>query len=109
MCRLFHFVSFRLKITWAASSETLSKVRKKYKFNHPAHAQSHPGICSPLIHSIVSNGSISGQQRPCLDCADAQAELGLRCPHMPDESFSNDEAHIGCSSYVECMETRKQN
>ena len=21
---------------------------------HPAHTQSHPGICSPLVHSIVS-------------------------------------------------------
>ena len=32
-------------------------------------AKSHPGICSPLIHSIVSNDSVSRQQRPWSDCA----------------------------------------
>ena len=25
---------------------------------------------------------------------DAQADLGLRCPHMPEDTFSNDTAHI---------------
>ena len=34
-------------------------------------AKSHLGICSPLIHSIVSNDSVSRQQRPSLDCMDA--------------------------------------
>ena len=38
--------------------------------------------------------SIFGQQRPWSDCADAQADLGLRCPHMPEYTFSHDEAHI---------------
>ena len=32
-----------------------------------------PGICFPLLHSIVSNDSVSGQRRPRSDCADAQA------------------------------------
>ena len=50
-------------------------------------AKSHPDICSPLIHSIVSNDSVSGQRRPWSDCADAQADLGIRCPHMPETSF----------------------
>ena len=57
--------------------------------------KSHPGICSPLIHSIVSNdSSISGQRRPWSDCADAQADLGLRCPYMPDDTFSHGEADL---------------
>ena len=47
------------------------------------------GICSPLIHSVVSNDSGSGQRRPWSDCADAQADLGLRCPHMLEDMFSH--------------------
>ena len=56
-------------------------------FSHPAHALSHLGICFPLIHSIVSSDSISGQRRPRLHCADAQADLGLRCPRMSEVTF----------------------
>ena len=40
--------------------------------------KSHPGICSPFIHSIVSNDSVSGQ-----------AGLGFLCPHMPEDKFSD--------------------
>ena len=69
---------------------------------YSAHAYS--DICSPLIHSIVSNDSISGQWRPrsdCAsgqwrpwsDCADAQSDLGLRCPHMLEDTFSHGAAH----------------
>ena len=29
----------------------------------------------------------SGQRRSWSNCADAQADLGLRCPHMPEEHF----------------------
>ena len=54
---------------------------------HPTHPPSHPVICYPLIHSVVSNDSVSGQRRPWSDCADAQADLGFRCPHMPDMFF----------------------
>ena len=32
--------------------------------HRPAHAQSHSDLCSPLIHSIVSSDSGSGQRRP---------------------------------------------
>ena len=49
--------------------------------------KSHPGICSPLKHSVVYNGSVCGQRRPRSDCADAQSDLGLRCPHMPEDTF----------------------
>ena len=38
----------------------------------------HSGISFPFIHFVVSNDSVSGQWRPWSDCADAQADLGLR-------------------------------
>ena len=47
-----------------------------------------------MIHSIVSFDSVSGQRRPCSDCADAQADLGLRWPHMPKDAFSHSAAHF---------------
>ena len=40
-----------------------------------------------VIHSIVNNGSGSGEQRPWSYCTDAQVDLGLRCPHMPEDIF----------------------
>ena len=73
----------------------------------PSHAcaKSHPCICSQLIHSIVSDDSVSGQRRPRSDCADAQADLGLRCPHMPEDAFSHGEAHIYIISYTKLQES----
>ena len=56
-------------------------------------SKSHPCICSPLIHSIESNNSVSGQQSSWSDCADAQADLGLRCPHKLEDTFSHGAAH----------------
>ena len=62
--------------------------------DNPAHAQSfQSGLYSPLIHSMVSNNSVSGQWRPWSDCADAQADLGLRCPHMPEDVFFRTARH----------------
>ena len=58
---------------------------------YSAHAYS--DICSPLMHSIVSNDYISGQWRPWSDCADARSDLGLRCPHMLEDTFSHGAAH----------------
>ena len=57
-------------------------------------AMFHPGIYSPLKQSIVANDSNCGQRRPWSDCADAQANLGLRCPHMPEDTFSHGTAHL---------------
>ena len=50
-------------------------------------AKSNPDICSSFIHSVVSSNSVNGQWRPWSDCADAQADLGLRCPYMPTNTF----------------------
>ena len=45
-------------------------------------AKSHLGICSTLIHSIVSNDSVSGKRGSWSDCADVRADLGFRCPQL---------------------------
>ena len=41
-----------------------------------------PGLCSPFIHSIVSIDSVRDSESPD-ETVDAQADLGLCCPHMP--------------------------
>ena len=46
-------------------------------------AKSHPGIYSLLKHSFC------GQRRPWSDCANAQTDLGLGCPHMAEDTFSH--------------------
>ena len=46
-----------------------------------------PAICSILNRFIVFNCSDCGQRRPWLDCANAQADLGLRCPHISEDTF----------------------
>ena len=48
----------------------------------------HPGLCSPVIHSVVANDSASGQRRHWKDCAYAQVGLRICCPHMPEDKFS---------------------
>ena len=57
-----------------------------------------PGLCSPFIHSIVSNDSVSGQWRPWSDCADEQADLGFHCPHIPKDTFSRGVAQL-CTKF----------
>ena len=49
---------------------------------------------SLFIHSIVSNDSLSGQRRPWSDCANAQADLRLRYPHMLADTFSHGVVYI---------------
>ena len=52
--------------------------------NHPVHVQSI--IQTFVLYSyifVVSNVSVSGEWWPWSVCVDAQADLGLHCPHMP--------------------------
>ena len=44
--------------------------------------QSIPVLCYSSLCSIVPDYSISGQWRSWSNCADAQADLSVRCPHM---------------------------
>ena len=59
--------------------------------SYSACAKSHPGICSPLIHSIVSIDSVSGQGRHSLS-AYAQRHVFVWCgPYREDiHSFAVD-------------------
>ena len=44
------------------------------------------------LRSTVTIDYISGQRRPRSVCADAQADLGLCCPHMSEDTFLHDAA-----------------
>ena len=59
-----------------------------------ARARSHPGLCTALIHYIVPNNSVNGQQRPGSDCAEAQSDLGLCCSFIPKNTFLHGAAHV---------------
>ena len=45
-------------------------------------------------HSVLSIDSVCGQLRLRSDCADTQSDQGLRCPHIPEDTFSHDAANI---------------
>ena len=82
------------KFLLAASSEKfLRTCAKMRKFRSSCTcAKYHPSF-APFIHSIVPNDSVSSEWRPWSDCADTQAELGHRCPHMP-EDISHGTVHL---------------
>ena len=88
--------TFSSRIEWAASSKKVSsKMRKMHRFkSFCVYAKYHPGLCSSFMHSAVSNDSVSILLNPWLDFADAQADLGLYCPHMPGDIFSKGAANI---------------
>ena len=44
-------------------------------------AKSHPGLCSPFIHYVVSIDSVSGQQKPWSDCAYTEDRFSHRVAH----------------------------
>ena len=69
---------------WSAWSEKVPTSTRKMCGITPSRAcaRFHQDLSSPLIYSVVPNDSVSGQWRPWSDCTDAQADLGLRCPHM---------------------------
>ena len=53
------------KNIWAVASKTLSSSMRKMQIQiNPAHAQSHPGICSHCIQSTVYTNSVSGSDGP---------------------------------------------
>ena len=78
----------------------MGRTKRKCVFEHaqntqiqtdPTHVQNiiHPDICFLLIKFIAFNDYLSectdqtARMRRLIDCADAQAYLGFRCPHMP--------------------------
>ena len=63
-------------------------------------ANYHRSLCSPFVHSLVSNDSVSGQWRPWSDCACAQTDVGLRRPLMPEDTLSHGAAtHVVCGNH----------
>ena len=75
----------------AKSNEKVpSSMQKLRRFRSCACAKYHPDFCSPLEHSIASNDSVWGERMPRSDCANMQADMGLRCPHMPEDTFLYD-------------------
>ena len=60
----------------ASSEKSVFEHAQNALSDHPAHAQSMiRAFCSPFIHYIVSNGSISGQLRFFTDCTDSIHKL----------------------------------
>ena len=52
-----------------------------------AYVKYHSDLCSPFIHSVISNDSVNRKGRPWSDCANAQADLGFHCPQCPKTRF----------------------
>ena len=96
VCKEFVLVRRTERVKQAALKEKVpSSMRKMCGLTSScACARSRTGICSPLMHSIESNDSVSGLRRPWSDCADAQSDLGFRCPHMPKDTFSHGATQI---------------
>ena len=82
-----------LRLRLAASSEKVPSNMRRFR-SSCACAKYQPGLWSPLINSSISNDSLSGQWRPRSACAYAQADLGLRCPHVPEDTFTHGAAHM---------------
>ena len=88
-------------IIWVASSEKVpSNMHKMHRFRLSSTCATYqPGRCSPFhavaLHSyILYSVSVSGQWRPWSDCTNVQAGLGLCCPHMSEDMFLHNTAHI---------------
>ena len=46
------------------------------------------------IHTFWTDYSVSRQWRPWSDCANAQSDQGLCCPHIPEDMFIHDVTQI---------------
>ena len=91
-----------LNAKWTAPSENVSlSMRKMRRFGSScACAKYHLRLCSQFIHFTVSNDSVSGQWRPWSDCADAQADLGLRRPHMSKDTLLRGAVLMGIAQWA---------
>ena len=56
---LIALTTWRSFYKWAASSEKVHSIQNAHLDSPCACAKSRPGVCSPLIHSIVSNDSVN--------------------------------------------------
>ena len=80
----------------------MGRVKQKSAFEHAHNVWIHVILHMPNVSSVhllsmkQSKDSDCRQRMSWLDCADAQADLGPRCPHMPEDTFS----HIFISNAV---------
>ena len=76
---------------WAMWSKKVPlNMRKMCRFRSSCTSEMyHPCLCSPFLHSVVSNDSVSRKWRLWSDCSNGQADLGLLCLHMPKNKFSH--------------------
>ena len=100
-----------IKVYSCVISRQMGPVKGKSAFEHEQNGQTEiilrmrkvsSGHVLHLIHFIVFKDSVSGQRRSWSDCADAQADLGLRCPHMPEDTFSHGPARIMTKHLIKC-------
>ena len=92
------FVSLRLWTVLEPSTKFRACAKRTDSDSYHAWADTHLGICSLFIPSIMSNDSVSGQWRSWSDCMDAQADVDLRCPHMHENIFSHGTAYLVSSA-----------
>ena len=64
-------------------------------------AKNHQSRCSPFIHSVVFNNSVSWQWGPWSDCMDFSDNLGLPSLHMPKDMFSHSTATLDKSQITQ--------
>ena len=74
----------RTRLNWAVSCEKVSS-------SNFLHIPKVSSVCSPFKQSIISNDSDCGKRRPD-QTVDAQADLGLCCLHIPEDTFSQGRA-----------------
>ena len=89
---------FRLAINISirpCQAKTCPSMWKMRRFSSSyACAEYHLCIWSPFMQIVLSYDSVSGQWRLWLDCVESQANLGLRCSHMTEDTFSHGAAHF---------------
>ena len=73
-----------------------SNMRNIHRFGSScACAEYYPDICFPFIPSVVFNDSVCDSEDPDQTARmQAQSDLGLHCPHMPEDSFSRGVIHF---------------
>ena len=74
---------------WTSSRENVPlSMRKMCRLRSSCtYSRYHLGLYSPFMQFVVSDDYVSGQWRPWSECVNVQADLGLYCPHMPDNMF----------------------
>ena len=94
---------FNGSVIWAASSKKVpSKVHKLRRLRSSCICTKyHPGVCSPFIHSRVSNDFVGGQWRSCSDCGCTGWST------LPLSAYAGRYAFTWCGHIISDRETEK--